>query len=399
MSASPPPAIRTNSASLPLSPKQYRQLILAREQLTAAPSGPVDQARLTETIARLKLVQVDSIQWVERAHHMILHSRLNRYRPKMLARALEQDRTLFENWTHDASVLPVAHYRYWQRHFIRFAPKLDARYANWHGGEFRQLTDNVLNHIAKHGASRGKDLSEGPTAKSGAWWEWNGAKTALEYLWRTGQLAISGRQNFQKIYDLTERVIPGAVRADPASEEELIDWCCRTALSHLGVATASEIAKFFDLISRTEVLDWIARQPAGTLIDVSADGQTGQKAKPMLAFAELENELEAPEKPRGSISILNPFDPVLRNRDRLARAFGFDYRIEIFVPEPQREYGYYIFPLLKGDRLIGRIDLKANRKTQELELRKVWWEQPRFDTAANRAGLDRAVEKVSRLVF
>ncbi len=158
------------------------------------------------------------------------------------------------------------------------------------------------------------------------------------------------------------------------SHEAFIDWACRAALTRLGFATHGEIAAFFALISPEEAKAWVAEH-RDELEPVEIASIDGGKPRAAFAFRGLSANLDDWPDPPSRVRVLSPFDPLLRDRDRTERLFGFRYRIEIYVPEPKREYGYYVFPLLEGARLIGRIDMKADRKTGRLNVRRLWWEK------------------------
>jgi uncharacterized protein YcaQ len=375
-----------------LSAQTARRIVLHLQGLSAHSRRAPNDATLLETIRQLGFVQVDSINMLERAHHMILHTRASGYRPAQLTRLLERDRALFENWTHDASVIPSAFYPYWMRRFEANRETLRARYSRWQGPDFLRETDRVLDHIADKGPVLARDLSPDTRKGPGAWWNWHPSKTALEYLWRTGDLAVSGRDGFQKVYDLTERVIPQAHRETPAEHAELIDWSCRTALERLGFGTPGEIAGFWHHITAEEAKAWCEAELGRGAVRVHV-GQTDGKVRDLYARPDIEALAAAADAPPGQLRALSPFDPVLRDRKRLQGLFGFDYRIEIFVPAPQRTYGYYVFPLLEGDRLIGRIDMKADRAAGTLRVTALWPEPGvRFGkarTARLEADLDR----------
>lgn len=361
-----------------------RRVFLHRHLLGTPPTGPGKGADLYDVIHRLGFVQVDSVNTVERAHHMILFARRPAYRPKALSQLIEKDRLLFEHWTHDASVIPADFYRYWHLRFDRQKARLAEKWKNWQGGAYLQELDRVRAHVAEHGPVRSSDLiAEDHKGQSGGWWNWHPSKAALEYLWHTGELAISGRQGFQKFYDLPTVCYPEACTTPPASEQEAIDWFCGEALNRLGFATAGEIAAFWDQITPAEAKDWVARALAsGRVEEIDVLGIDGKPRK-SVAWPGLVEEAEDLPPPPERVRILSPFDPALRDRKRAERLFGFHYRIEIFVPAAKRKYGYYVFPILEGDRVIGRIDMKADRDAEVLNVTKLWLE-PGIRPAAGR---------------
>ena len=360
--------------SRPLIPNQNaRRIFLGRHGLIDAPSGPGKGADLDAVIGNLGFVQLDSVNTVARAHDMILWSRRQQYRPAALTRLHDRDRRLFEHWTHDASTIPIESFPYWRRRFYHNKERLKARWEDWQGTEFHARIDEVLAHIGAEGACKSGDLAEGTGKSSGGWWDWHPSKAALEYLWHTGEISVVRRESFQKVYDLTERVIPEPQRQQSVTPEEIIDWACRTALEKLGFATSGEVAAFYALITPAEARDWCAAElRAGRLVEVDVEGVDG-KLRRSFALPGLPDEA-APE-PSSRVRILSPFDPALRDRNRAERLFGFTYRIEIFVPAPKRVYGYYVFPVMEGDRMIGRIDAKADRAANILDVTAFWPEK------------------------
>ncbi|MGD1923421.1 MAG: winged helix-turn-helix domain-containing protein [Paracoccaceae bacterium] len=358
-----PPVTRIDNATA-------RRIFLTRHGLGRwdLPSG---NAGLLELIHRLGFVQVDSIATVERAHHMILWSRRRSYRPSQLKTLLERDRSLFEHWTHDASVIPTEFYRYWKLRFRRDREKLLARWRNWRREGFEERFDTVLERIRDHGATFSRDTRDEGHEASGEMWDWHPSKTAMEFLWRTGELAICHRKSFQKCFDLAERVIPEDHLAPDPADEEVIDWACSSALDRLGFATPGELAKFWDLISPVEAKAWCAERMGQALVEVEIQNADGTWRK-HVARPDLPAEIDTTPDLPGHVRVLSPFDPALRDRNRAERLFGFHYRIEIFVPEAKRQYGYYVFPVLEGDRLIGRMDAKRDTAKGVLTVSAFW---------------------------
>ncbi len=331
-----------------------RHIFMDKHGLSRMGTGALDGAALAQMIDGIGFVQLDSINTLARAHDMILIARHAGYRPDALKSLFEGQRGLWEHWTHDASLIPMYAYPYWQDRFAvppRNAPN-------------RAEMDRILDHITQHGAACSRDVGTGQARGTTGWWDWTPSKAALEQLWRMGVLAVSGRVNFQKTYDLATRVIPAAVRDVTLDRSAIVDWAARMALARLGFATAREIAAYFALIDAGEAKAWLARA------DVRAVQITGADGSLRAAFA-LNTDLDAPA-PDPILRLLSPFDPMLRDRARAEFLFGFHYRIEVFVPEPKRQYGYYVFPILQGDRLIGRIDVKAHRSEGALRVRALW---------------------------
>ncbi|WP_417516263.1 winged helix-turn-helix domain-containing protein [Minwuia sp.] len=366
-------AIARNKPEAVLDAPTVRRILLERQQLAGPPGRRLAAGELQAMIDKLGFVQVDSVNTVERAHHMILFARNQTYRPKMLHRLLEKERSLFENWTHDAAVIPTAFYPYWRQKFRRDEARLRERWKQWRREGFEELFDVMLTHVERNGPTRSRDLTP-ENNQSGGWWNWHPEKTALEYLWRTGHLAISHREGFEKVYDLSHRVIPAEHHDGDVDHQAFVDWCCRAAIERLGVATTGEIAAFWGLIRPDEAKTWADSPAAKAFPTVEVSAVDGSRPRTALADpAVLEMDGAAIDVP-ARLRVLSPFDPVIRDRKRAMRLFGFDYRIEIFVPAAKRKYGYYVFPLLEGDRFVGRIDMKRTSPGGPLHVRKVWWE-------------------------
>ena len=381
--------------TLPLLPNAIaRRLFLARHGLAQPVRARLSQAALAQQIEALGFVQVDSISTVERAHHMILHARNHTYRQHQLARLHERDAALFENWTHDASLIPTTFYPYWQRVFERRQERLHGRFHRWHGAEFQDRLQHVLGEITANGPRMARHFDDKPDPNSEKWgWNWHPSKAALEYLWRTGGLVVAKREGFQKVYDLPERVIPNHAALATPSDAELVDWACSAALDRLGFATPGELAAFWEVISLAEAKAWCEAQPTDWLVSVTVEGAFAD-AKPRLVFARPDTlaTVASLSTPPGAIRVLSPFDPAIRDRKRALHLFGFDYRIEIFVPAAQRQYGYYVFPLLEGDRFIGRIDMKCDRDADALVVRALWLEPRLSLTPARQRKLELALQ-------
>ena len=356
---------------VPLIPNDLaRRVFLDRHALAEPPVGAASGAGLVGLVGRIGFVQVDSINTVARAHDMILWARRQGYRPPALAGLVERDRALWEHWTHDASILPVEVWPYWRHRFARDEDRLRGNWQRWFRDGYEAQFGTILNRIARDGPVTSAEVGEGEVRGKGGWWDWHPSKTALEWLWRTGHLAITRREGFRKVYDLTERVIPEAVRAVQVEEAGLVEWACLSALERLGFAAAREVQAYWNAITMEEVLGWLAvALRAGRVEEVEVEGAMGAR-KRCYALPGVKGA-EVPEPP-ARMRVLSPFDPALRDRNRAEFLFGFRYRIEVFVPEPKRVFGYYVFPLLEGARLVGRIDVK--RRDGVLALRAVWQE-------------------------
>ena len=387
-----------NSKARPrLANTSARKLFLHSHALSGVPTGRSAPTNLQALIERLGFVQVDSVNTVARAHDMILWSRQQSFRPKHLSRLLERDRSLFEHWTHDASIIPMAYFPHWQLKFQRDGKRLASQWRNWRRDEFEGKTDNVLARIAEHGPVTSADVGEGENRSSGGWWDWHPSKTALEYLWRKGELAVTRREGFRKVYDLTENVVPVEYLKARPEPEETVDWACNAALDRLGFATSGELAAFWNLVTPIEAKAWcISETEQGRLIELDLELADNARPRRVLMRPDVLGTLDALQEPSNKVRILSPFDPMLRDRKRTERLFGFHYRIEIFVPAEKRKFGYYVFPVLEGDRLIGRIDMKCNRADQQLHVAAFWSEPGISPGTTRRKKLEAELHRVAR---
>ncbi len=375
-----------------------RRQFMDRHALLEQPRGGAKGADLLQLISRLGFVQLDSINTVARAHDVILYSRRANYRAKHLTDLYHGGGALFEHWTHDAAMIPLAFYPQWHLRFQRDEELLRKRWRNWRRDGFEQQFDTVLRHIRDHGVVSSSDLSKDEKKSSGGWWDWHPSKTALEYLWRTGALTVVGRSGFQKRYDLTERVIDEGLHAptDPVEAAPTVAWLCNAALDRLGFATSGELAAFWDTASAAEARDWCqAAQARGEIEEVEVEAADGSLRK---HFARPDTIATAAElgPPPGRMRLLSPFDPMLRDRKRAERLFGFHYRIEVFTPAPKRIYGYYVFPLLEGARLVGRVDMKADRAADCLRVTALWPERGVKFSPARIKRFESELERVAR---
>ncbi len=370
--------------------RQARHLWLHSQGLGDTPTGKLD---VLGQIERLGFVQLDSIQVVSRAHHHILWSRNQNYREPMLDKVLAKDRGVFEHFTHDASVLPMQFLPMWQRQFQRKRQQMENY--NW----VRGLPDaverqKIKDRIGAEGALSTKAFDtkiEGPKEM----WSRPPHKLALDFMWYAGELATCHRVNFTKFYDLAERVFPSHLQQVEMPDQDQVDWLCHGALDRMSFGSLGDIQRFWDAVSRSEVQDW-AKNTA-TLHEVEIETFDGAWVL-ALAPKDIGSRIEKLTPPTSRLRILNPFDPVIRDRDRLKRLFGFEYRVEMFVPAAKRIWGYYVYPILEGDRFVGRIELKADRRASELRVLKLWPESKTRWSAARDEKLQSELHRMARFI-
>ena len=362
--------------ALRISNRTARHLWLDAQGLSPTPTGPLNVLSLIEALG---FVQLDSIRNVSRAHHHILWSRNQNYREPILNQLLARDRLVFEHFTHDASVIPMAFYPAWGRQFRRLEKQV--RKWEWHRGMLDAEGRNALRARITEDGPLCTDAFDTKIKGKKEMWSRPPHKLALDYMWYAGELSTAHRINFKKFYDLTERVVPDHLLTDNWSDTKQLDWLCQQALHRLAFGTPGDIQRFWGAASASEVKDWVQANMS-ELVPVRIDC-ADKSSYDAYAVPDIEHRLAALTQPTSRLRILNPFDPVIRDRNRLKRLFGFDYRIEIFVPPAKRVWGYYVYPLLEGDRFVGRIEAKADRKSETLNVLKLW-KEPRIVWTASR---------------
>jgi uncharacterized protein YcaQ len=371
--------------------RDARSYWLSTQGLAVAPTGPLDTMSI---IKQLGFVQLDTIQVVSRAHHHIIWSRNQNYREPMLNVLLADERQIFEHFTHDASVIPMDYLPMWQRQFRRRKEQLDR--SSWYKGmQNKDGRDAIRKRIEIEG-SLSTHSFDTKAAGPKKMWTRPPHKLALDYMWYAGELATSHRVNFTKYYDIAERVFPATLHNQNVADEAQIEWLCMSALERLGVGSLREIQEFWDAVSVNEVKAWSERAAAAlTSVEIqSADGSWNSAYAPN----DIESRLSELKAPTSRLRILNPFDPAVRNRKRLSRLFGFDYRVEMFVPASKRIWGYYVYPLLEGNRFVGRIEIKADRKNSVINVQNVWLEAGVKWTPQRAIKLDAELVRLAKLV-
>jgi uncharacterized protein YcaQ len=362
-----------------LSKQAARNLILHAQWLDEQAGRLAETGGLLRIIRRLGYVQIDTIHVIERAHHHTLWTRLPGYTVGMLHKLQASERSVFEYWTHAMAYLPMADYRFYLYRMKGFRQNGHPWIQYLSMRETLPLAD-VRKRIREEGALGAKDFtSPGGKPTRGTWWDWKPAKNALELLFWRGELMVSERRNFEKIYDLTERVLPPATDTRLPSKREMAEFLIRRALGSMAVANAKEIYGFlqstagrnskfravrWDVLTRT-----IAEQvEAGTIVPAAIeDGEAGAE---YILREDLERAAGLPAA-GALVHLLSPFDNLIIRRRRLRRMFNFDYTLECYLPAAKRIYGYFVLPILVGDKLVGRLDPKADRKTGTLILLSV----------------------------
>lgn len=373
------------TAALEISNRTARKLWLWQHGLASSPSGPVDVLAM---IKHLGFLQIDTIRNVTRAHHHILWNRNRNYREKQLWPLLKQ-RHIFEHFTHDASLIPSDVLPMWRRQFQRLGQK--AAQSEWYqSGLGQDEIRRIRDRIAQEGALSTHAFETKVERRE--MWARPPHKKALDQMWYAGDLATCHRKNFVKFYDLGERVFSKDWRNGP-EDEEAVDWLCDRALDRLALATCGEVQRFWEAIESQEVRGWLSRRSLVPLRIQSADG-TWRDA---WGAPDIEDRLTTSQHISSHLRLLNPFDPAIRDRVRLGRLFGFEYRNEMFVPKEKRLWGYYVYPLLEGDRFVGRIELKADRASGWMQVSGFWPEPKVKWTVQRQDKLARELRRFARL--
>jgi uncharacterized protein YcaQ len=354
---------------LTVSKEQARRLAVSSQRLDSPAEGE-PKAAVLQTIDDLGYVQIDTISVVERAHHHALWTRIPEYRPGILDVLQTRDRAVFEYWTHALSILPIADYRFY-RPRMEQARRGGGAWAQTWRKENRALMARVLERIRREGGLTAKEFEAPPGVRRGSWWDWKPAKIALELLFRQGDLMISGRRGFQKVYDLTDRVLPTEVSTAAPSVSERADFHVLRALAAHGVLREREIVNTLRVARRAEIAAALKRLTAqGTVRRLCVDGLDGEQ----FALAAALDSTSSGGAQARLAHLLSPFDSLIIHRERVQQLFDFGYTLECYVPVKKRVHGYFVFPILWDDRLIGRLDPKADRQAGVLRVKRVLFE-------------------------
>ncbi|AIO45809.1 MULTISPECIES: winged helix-turn-helix domain-containing protein [Burkholderia] len=378
---------------LTLSPAAARALHLAAQGLLTPPRRKATKSDVLDTIRRMAQLQIDTIHVVARSPYLVLFSRLGDFSPQWLDEHLAEAR-LFEYWSHEACFLPIEQFGL-MRYKMLDPSGMGWKYAaEWHA-QNRPEIERLLARIRAEGPVRSADFAREDGVKGNGWWDRKPEKRHLEVLFTTGDLMVSERRNFQRVYDVRERVLPGwdDTRDLPPREAvlpTLLDYTCRA----LGVVRADWVADYYRLPRRSYRAELERLAEAGDLIPVQIDDWK----EPAYVHRSLDAWLPAAaaDTLRSTVTtLLSPFDPVVWDRRRASTLFGFDYTIECYTPEHKRRYGYFCLPVLHRGRLVGRVDAKAHRTLGTFELKAVHVEPGvRFGTGLA-ADVAKAVKKLA----
>ncbi|MEJ7650926.1 MAG: crosslink repair DNA glycosylase YcaQ family protein [Nakamurella sp.] len=359
-----PPALTITAA-------QARRTAIAAQGLhRRRPGTTPHRGTFRKLVDRIGVLQIDSVNVLARAHYLPAFSRLGAYRPELLDDIAwpkrNKDRVLLESWAHVASLVELD-----LEPALR--PRQQAMGERWRPRELIDahpgLMERIVEVIGEHGPISAGGIEktlDAPGRGRPGWWEWSATKQISEYLFLSGVTAVAGRRSFERLYDLTERVVPQHIRDVPTPEpDDARRTLVHRAIRHHGIGTAGDIADYYRLKIAGTQQSLAELVEEGSVLPVTVHGWKER--------VYLDAEAAMPRKVDGR-ALLCPFDPLIWHRPRTERLFGLHYRIEIYTPEPLRTYGYYVFPLLVGDQFVGRFDLKADRAASELLVQASWCE-------------------------
>ncbi len=389
--------------------RAVKALFLERQHLARPRARALTPGRLVRLVEDVGGLQLDSINVLERAHYLALWARFGPYDRARLDRLVYRRRLLFEYWAHAACLVATSSLPWWRRAMLD--------YRTSHTGWSKWLRRNARavalarEAIAANGPMGNGDFEARRGGRSG-WWDWKPVQHALHYLWMTGALAVHSRRHFQKRFDLLERALPGALAVQPVGTDEFRRWHVERSLHAMGAATDADLARYLTFprfgpgLRRTALA---ALRAGGEVVEVAVEGAGGRWWALRRDLPALARAARRPAPSRGT-TLLSPFDSLLWHRERVARLFGFDYRIEVYTPPDRRVHGYYTLPVLHDGHLIGRVDAKTHRDERRLEVRNVAFEPwfadgapgpvtgERLDRDAALAGLADALGSLARFV-
>ena len=352
---------------------QARALHLAAQGLLVAPSKAATRSALRAAIQRMGLLQIDTIHVVARSPYLVLYSRLGQYPRHWLEDALAAGH-IFETWAHEACFAPMddllLHRSYNRSARSHWGLANGQKTQSSH----RAHLDKLLAHIRDNGPVKSSDF-ERTHGQGGAWWGWKDEKRWLEALFASGELMVARRDNFHRVYDLSERVAPAALALEAAAAaldaQQIHEQFIERSIAALGITQARWVHDYFRIKPRLKDADLDALVDAGRVLRVAVEGWDApayvHRDNQTLLKKAAKDQLEATHS-----TLLSPFDPVVWDRERGSTLFGFDYRLECYTPEPKRLFGYFVLPILCRGELIGRLDAKAHRAEGVFEVKALY---------------------------
>ncbi|MFD2033583.1 winged helix-turn-helix domain-containing protein [Belliella marina] len=362
--------------------KQLQRVTLQSQGLSKTHSFGKGKQAVLAALEHLGYIQIDTLSIVERAHHHTFWTRIPDYQIGYLDQ-LAEERKVFEYWFHAASYLPIRDFRYALPQMLLFK-RGEARYFN--NVDPKSLS-YVKDRIRLDGPQKARDfISTGK--KPGSWWDWKPTKVALEKLFMQGDLMVSGRSGMEKIYDLTERVLPSTVNTTEPSPLEFAEYLVETHLRAYGATTVKQIIHLKTGKSLRKDVEFVLQ----TMLEAKKVQQVNIDGMPPIFVLQalLDNTIK---KPSPNIRLLSPFDNSVIHRERVEQLFDFAFRLECYIPKEKRQYGYFCLPILFGDVFIGRVDCKAHRKEGQFELIHLHIENKHLEVASWLEPFVQAVER------
>jgi uncharacterized protein YcaQ len=378
--------MKEESENITLSIQQARRIAINAQLLDGKVKLPKGKAGAARVIESLGYIQIDTLFVVERAHHHTLWTRIPNYKPEMLDELLSKDRRVFEYWGHARSYLPMIDYRY----YLPRMKRLDDPYLKWEKqrlAKYSPYLKTVLKRIHDEGPLGPSDFEAVNRTKG----PWSGGRdpntSAMELLHLQGDLMISERRNFERVYDLTERVLPKNINASIPDDDELGKFFVRRALSAYGIATEKEIREHIHAVRKEPLKKAINELiESGEILTVKID------SNPKSVYYSLKDQIESGlklKKITPIVHLLSPFDNLIIQRDRIKELFDFDYALECYVTPKKRKFGYFAVPILWGEQFAGKLDPKADRKNKTLLIQNLAFEKDFTD-------LDRFLPRFAR---
>ncbi len=353
----------TGGANTRLSAAQARRIALASQGF-GTPAPAVGTRQLNATLRRLAALQLDSVNAFERSHYLPIFARLGPYDKTALDRLTFGNRSDYtESWAHQAAIIPVESWPLW-RWAMRERRAITNTWGEW-AAEHGDMLDFLRAELREKGPLTAREVEHDANVRRGPWWGWSDVKTGLETLFMFGEVVTAGRERFERRYDLAERRLAASVLGRDIAKPDAVRELVRVATQALGVGTVRDIADYFRLmqdVTKTALTELVE---SGDIVPVTVEGWGRQ------AF--LHRDARVPRRIEAT-ALLSPFDPIVWERERALRMFGFHYRIEIYTPAHKRTFGYYTMPLLIDEALVGRIDLKSDRQARVLRVQSAWRE-------------------------
>lgn len=380
------------SVAVRLDADAARLVMVEAQALDRRARRRASKADVLAAIRRMGALQIDTIHVVARSPYLVLWSRLGDYEPAWLDELLAE-KQLFEYWSHEACFLPIEDYGLYRRRMLNPGAGMGWKYSEEWVMENRAVIDHVLAEVRRRGPVRSSDF-ERKDGRRGGWWGWKPEKRALEMLFTSGRIMVARRERFQRLYDLRERVHADWSDDRLPALEDAHDQLVEKAAQALGVATTRWLADYFRM-SRTATAAAVERlRAAGRLVPAEVDGWPEPAWVPAGGLDRIDRALSGGIRPRLT-TVLSPFDPLVWDRARARTVFDFDYSLECYTPAPKRQYGYFVLPVLRRGRLVGRLDAKAHRSHGRFEVIAFYLEPGVRESAALAADIGEALRGVA----